>query len=193
MAILENEYFVVTIDRDTDNFFTGDKIPGCHVDLSGSPVAEYFQRPPESDFPVTGPLMKGGPRYLISRSIYEAIKNYEQRGVQFLPVTVNVNENENIIYHVVNFYEKMDWVDLDSSIYDSADLTLSGVEKLVLNKNAMELVSYEDKKIFSITSCPELMIFHESVVDSIVSYYQEMYDDEVDGIKFTPLSEYKKP
>lgn len=186
-----NEYYVVDMDRGCASFFTGSKYPEKRVRLEDLEPINYFESPPETGDPLTGPLMLGGSCYLISRSIFKAINSFENDGVQFLPVKVHVEEGETLDYFALNFYEERPWLDLSKSIYEDEDLTLHGIEKLVFDDELMAKVEEKDRLIFVLEACPNLLIFHKRVVDSIVEFYKNVYDDTVDGIKFTLVSEYQ--
>lgn len=191
MASLEDEYYVLEIDRDTAHCITENRIPDNRIDLNNTPVIEYFINPNEGGRAITGPLMMGGPRYLIQKPIYKAIGKYEHDGVQFLPVILHKKEKK-LNHYLVNFYKEMPWIDLEKSVYEDLDLTLHGVEKLVLNREVVESVPKENRMIFSPEECPDLFICHRDVVESIFAFYRDFYDDNPDGIKFTKLSEFTK-
>lgn len=111
------------------------------------------------------------PYTVVSHKIFEVIDPLNIKGIQLLPATITGKEDElyeDYFYlHIYNIYEVLD---RDLSEYDWDDFIgqASDIEKLILDKEAMNNISLEERLIFKLKEDPTFEFYHQSIVNKII-------------------------
>ena len=154
-----------------------------HID--NAEMMEYVIRRPIPKKPIFVDYHKS-PRSVISRKIYEILKDLNLDYIQFIPATITVKNNETIDdYWYLHIFNHLKVMDLEKSVYDWMETIKSAnpIEKLVLNEKLLSEIPLEKRLIFKLEENHTFEIFHKSVVDAIMAANPE-------GIQFTKVEDY---
>lgn len=189
MAILEDEYFVVTQDDDYDDFYSAGGAKKAIELASLGKRLEYYPIDDNVTEPYIGELLKA-PESLVFGEFVELIEGIEIDGVEFIPVNVK-SEDGFEEYFLVNFTDPVSVFDPNESEYESITLSIHGIRKLVFNRESIDKLPKEKLHLFCMKESKGIMIVSEKFKNHIVKVYKSKYGMELGGFKFIPVSEYK--
>ena len=119
------------------------------------------------------------PYSVVSQKIYDVLCKINMEGVQYIPAAIigkKDERHENYYYlHICNYIGALD---KEKSIckWDKTANT-ADIEKLYLDKAALEKIPLEKRLVFKLKENPVFEIFHKSVVDQIM-------ETKPEGIRF---------
>ena len=110
------------------------------------------------------------PYSVISKKIYDGLRGIEMEGTQFIPAAITGKEGERYEHyfylHVYNFLPAMD---MEKSVYEWDNvINTADIEKLRIDKNALEKIPLEKRLLFRLKENDGEYIVHTSVVDAII-------------------------
>jgi len=135
------------------------------ANFQDKPIKIYEKFRPEGEYNI--PEFMTLPRYALSkRIVHEASLEYIY-GISFVLGNLT-STNINRDYYFLNNLHEIECIDLDKSEYDSIRRggSIRGLEKLVLDENALSEIALEQRLICKVAG-KYLFLFHKSIVDKI--------------------------
>lgn len=126
------------------------------------------------------------PNSVISKKIYDVLSPLKIEGLQLLPSTIRVNDDEVYSnYWAMHIYQRIQCINAAKSDCVIDDISLGYVKKLVLDHDALKAIPLKNRLIFRLQEDRSYELFHASVVDAIMKVNPE-------GIRFTNINEWSE-
>ncbi|GHU05911.1 hypothetical protein FACS1894158_10440 [Betaproteobacteria bacterium] len=135
-------------------------------------------------------------RQVFSKKVYDVLKTKEINGLQLLPVVITsrrrqggkniMGENIYTDYWIANVYQEYAFLDPKKSKREGEideDGRWDMIDSMVLDKDLMSKTPLEDRLIFVTRECISYVLYHQSIVDLIMSVNPQ-------GIVFVPIEKW---
>lgn len=110
------------------------------------------------------------PYSIISRKIYDGLRGIKTEGVQFIPAVIVGKKSERYEdYFYLQVYNFLSTMDTEKSVYKwDKFIKVANIEKLYIDKTALEKIPLEKRLIFRLKENDGEYIFHKSIVEAII-------------------------
>lgn len=126
------------------------------------------------------------PAPVISDPFKNLLAEFNLYDIQFIPALVRyIKTNEIKEYWYVNICNRIDCLDNNQSEidYSSSGDTIFGIDKLVLNDNLLQEISFSRRKLFALSADPTVVVVHQSLKEVVEK-------SNLRGVRFFKVSDW---
>jgi len=108
--------------------------------------------------------------FVVSDRVKKVVESYQKEAVEFLPVQVFDHEKkmvETVIYYIVNFYEDVDWIDMQNSSYEIDSLRKNEIFEIYGDVHILSENIPENYHFFRSVKWPETYVVSEELANAM--------------------------
>lgn len=186
---MNDNYFVIVQDDNYDDFYTSGNAQRARELAKSGRFQEFYPIDDNVSEPYIGELLKA-PDFLVFEEFPLLLKGIDASGFDLIPVKVK-SDNGFEDYYLIDFKEYISCFDKENSEFDSITLSVHGLKKLVLDEEILKNTPEDKRQFFCLKESSDIKIASKEFVDHIKRVYKEVFDMDLEGFKFIPVSEYK--
>ncbi|NMO19173.1 hypothetical protein HPC49_25325 [Pyxidicoccus fallax] len=127
------------------------------------------------------------PKPVLSPRLKEALEPVPLHRVQWVPADVRVAEGDVRRYWLLHVHNELRCMNRQESVFklSPSGLTLLSLERLVLDESVLSRMPLDERRIFVLAESPSTCLFHQSVVDRVMSL-----TPPAEGLRFIPVPDW---
>ncbi|QSQ22911.1 hypothetical protein JY651_48785 [Pyxidicoccus parkwayensis] len=127
------------------------------------------------------------PKPVLSTRLKEAMESVPLHHAQWVPADVRVAEGDVRRYWLLHVYNELRCMNRQESVFklSPSGLTLLSLDRLVLDEALLAGMPLDERRIFVLAESPSTCLFHESVVNQVMSL-----TPSPEGLRFIPVRDW---